>query len=127
MRTMRWIALLLLALGVNMLALWVANGLFDGVSIDGWESYVIGAAVLGFANAVLKPILAILTLPLIIVTLGLSYLLINVAMVALAEWVAPHFSIDGFWTYLGTVVVVWLVNWAGNAVVDRSLVALDRG
>ena len=118
---MRWLARLLLALGVNVLALWVANGLFDGVRIDGWGSYVIGAAVLGFANAVLKPVLAVLTLPLIIVTLGFSYLLINVAMIALAEWAAPHLSIDGFWTYLGTVVVVWLVNWAGHAVVDRSL------
>jgi putative membrane protein len=118
---MRWIARLLLALGVNVLALWVANGLFDGVRIDGWQSYVIGAAVLGFANAVLKPVLALLTLPLIIVTLGISYLLINVAMIALAEWAAPDFSIDGFWTYLGTVVVVWVVNWAVNALLDRTI------
>jgi hypothetical protein len=43
--------------------------------------------------------------------------------VALAEWIAPNFSIDGFWTYVGVVFIVWLVNFLGNAVGD----ALERG
>ena len=59
--------------------------------------------MLGIANAIVKPILAILTLPLIIFTLGFFYLLINVGMIALAEWIAPNFSVDGFWTYVGIV------------------------
>jgi putative membrane protein len=105
-------------LAINAAALWVANALWDGVRIHGWAAYLIGAAVLGIANAVLKPVLAILTLPLIIVTLGFFYLLINIAMVALAEWVAPDFSIDGFWAYVGTVVVIWAVNWVLGQVVD---------
>jgi len=88
------------------------------VRIDGFGAYVIGAAVLGVANAVIKPLLAVLTLPLIIVTLGFFYLLINVAMVALAEWIAPDFSINGFWTYVGTVVVIWAVNWVAAQVLD---------
>ena len=112
---------LAVALGINALALWVANGLFESVRIHGWAAYVIGAAVLGFANAVLKPVLAILTLPLILVTLGLFLLVINVAMVALAEWVAPNFSVDGFWTYVGVVEIIWLVNWAANEFLDRTL------
>jgi putative membrane protein len=65
---------------------------------------------------VLKPLLTVLTLPLIIITLGIFYLVINIAMVALAELIAPNFSIDGFWTYVGTVVVVWAVNWIGDQV-----------
>src|SRR5919204_4559145 len=101
---------------INILALWVANALWDGVTIHGAAAYLIGAAVLGIANALLKPALAILTLPLIIISLGFVYLLINIAMVALAEWVAPNFSIDGFWTYVGTVVVVWAVNWIGDQI-----------
>ncbi|HEX6703021.1 MAG TPA: phage holin family protein [Gaiellaceae bacterium] len=108
-----------LAWAVNAAALWVANSLWDSVRIHGWAAYLIGAAVLGIANALLKPVLALLTLPLIIVTLGFFYLVINIAMVALAEWVAPNFSIDGFWTYVGVVVVVWAVNWIGYEVVDR--------
>jgi putative membrane protein len=75
--------------------------------------------VLGIANAVLKPVLALLTLPLIVITLGLFLLVINIAMVALAEWIAPNFSVDGFWAYVGTVAVVWLVNWIGHSLVDE--------
>jgi putative membrane protein len=114
---------LLLAWALNAAALWVANDLFDGVRIHGWPAYLIGAAVLGIANAVLKPVLKLLTFPLVILTLGLFILVINIAMVALAEWVAPDFSVDGLWAYVGTVVVVWVVNWAGSWFADR---AIDR-
>jgi putative membrane protein len=110
---------LAVAWGINAAALWAADALWDSVRIHGWGAYLVGSAVLGIANAVIKPVLALLTLPLIIVTLGIFYLVINIAMVALAEWIAPRFSIDGFWTYVGTVVVVWAVNWIGNEVVDR--------
>src|SRR5919198_1310259 len=110
---------LLVAWGINALALWVANTIFDGVRIHGAWAYIIGAAVLGVANAVLKPLLAILTLPLIILTLGVFYFLINIAMLVLAEWIAPNFSVDGFWTYAGAVVIIWLVNWAAHSVLDE--------
>lgn len=109
---------LVIALAINAAALWLADALFDGVRIDGLGAFLIGAAVLGAANAIIKPLLAILTLPLIIVTLGFFYLLINIAMVALAEWVAPDFSIDGLWTYVGTVVVIWAVNWIADQVLE---------
>jgi len=83
--------------------------------------------VLGVANTILKPILAILTLPLILFTLGFFLLVINVAMVALAAWVVPDFSVHGTWTYVGVVVIFWLVNWAGNAFIFRSISSLRRG
>jgi putative membrane protein len=111
---------LVVAWGVNALALWIADALWSSVTINGWWAYIIGAAVLGIANAVIKPILALLTLPLIIVTLGFFYLVINIAMLALAEWIAPNFSIDGFWTYVGTIVIVWLVNWIAQRVLDEG-------
>jgi putative membrane protein len=108
-----------IALAINAAALWVADALFSGVRIHGWWAYIIGAAVLGIANSVIKPVLTLITLPLIILTLGLFLLLINIAMIALAEWIAPNFSIDGFWTYVGTVVIVWLVNWIGDSLEDE--------
>ena len=119
---MSFVPRLAIAWAINLAALWVADALWTGVRIDGWWAFLIGSAVLGIANAVLKPLLALLTLPLIIITLGFFYLLINIAMVALAEWIAPDFSIDGFWTYVGTVVVVWAVNWIGDLVLGD----LDR-
>ena len=114
--TMPFVPRLVIAWAINLAALWAANAIWDGVQIHGWAAYLIGSAVLGIANAVLKPLLTILTLPLIIITLGFFYLLINIAMVALAAWIAPNFSIHGFWTYVGTVLVVWAVNWIGDQV-----------
>jgi putative membrane protein len=111
---------LLLALATNALALWVCDKLFDGVQIHGFWAYAIGSAVLGFMNAIVKPILAILTLPLVILTLGFFYLLIAIGMVALTEWITPNFSVTGFWDYVGVVFIVWLVNWAVGTLLDRS-------
>jgi putative membrane protein len=70
---------------------------------------------------IIKPILAILTLPLVIVTFGLSYFAINVLMLALAEWLTPRFSIDGFWTYVGATIVVWLVNVTVGWLLDKII------
>jgi putative membrane protein len=102
----------ILAWVANIAALAVADWIFSGVSIDGWGPLLIGAAVLAIANTIVKPILTLLTLPLVIITLGLAYFGINVLMLALAEWIAPDFSIDGFWTYIGATIVVSIVNWA---------------
>jgi putative membrane protein len=110
---------LVLAWAINAAALWIADALWDSVTIEGWWAYIIGAAVLGIANAILKPILTLLTLPLVVITLGLFYLVINIAMVALAEWIAPDFSISGFWTYVGVVFILWLVNWVADLIFDR--------
>ena len=109
------------AWGISALALYIANGLFSGVRIHGAAAYLIGAAVLAVANAVLKPVLALLTLPLILVTFGFFYLVINIAMVALAAWIAPNFTVHGFWTYVGVIVIVWVVNWAVTAFIDRTV------
>jgi putative membrane protein len=111
----------LVAWGVNIVALLAIDWLFDSVDIGRWGSLLLGAAVLGLANAILKPILTILTLPLILVTLGLFYFVLNILMLALAEWVAPDFVIDGFWTYVGATIVVWLVNWVLNSLLDNTL------
>jgi putative membrane protein len=109
----------LLGWGLNIVALLVVDSIFGGVEIRRWGPLLIGAAVLGLGNAILKPILTLLTLPLIILTLGISYFALNVAMLALAEWIAPDFSIDGFWTYIGATVVIWLVNWVLHSVLER--------
>jgi len=114
---------LLVAWGVNILALIVVDWLFDSIFIERWGSLLLGAGVLAFGNAFIKPILAILTFPLIIFTLGLAYFAINVGMLALAEWIAPEFSIDGFWTYVWATIVVWLVNF----VVARGLDYVEGG
>ena len=109
--------------GVNIVALLVIDGIFDDVEIGRWGPVLLGAAVLALANAFVKPVLTILTFPIILITLGLFYFVLNIAMLALAEWIAPDFSIDGFWTYVGATIVVWLVNWALYALFE----SMSRG
>jgi putative membrane protein len=110
------ILFLVFAWVANILSLAVADWIFSGVDIDGVWPLIIGGAVLGIANTIVKPILTILTLPLVLVTLGLFLLVINVLMLALAEWIAPDFSINGFWTYVGATIVVMIVNYILHAV-----------
>lgn len=105
--------------GINVLALIVVDWMFDGVDIGRWGSLLLAAAILTIGNTILKPILAILTLPLIIITFGLAYFALNVLMLALAEWITPNFSIDGFWTYVGATIIVWLVNVSVGWLMDR--------
>src|SRR6476646_1476271 len=115
---MIWVALLS-RWCLNILALIVVDWMFSGVSIGRWGSLLFGAAILTIGNTIIKPILALLTLPLIILTFGLAYFAINVLMVALAEWITPHFSIDGFWSYIGVTIVIWVVNVAVGWFLDR--------
>lgn len=116
---MNWGVRLLVVYGINVLALIVIDWMFDGVAIERWGPLLLGAFVFTIGNLIIKPILAILTLPLIIVTFGLAYFGINVLMLALAEWIAPDFSITGFWTYIGATIVVWLVNVVVGWILDR--------
>jgi putative membrane protein len=111
---------LLIGWGVNIVVLLVLDWVFDSIEIGRWGSLLLGAAVLGIANAIIKPILTLITLPVVVVTLGLSYFAINMLMLALAEWIAPDFSIDGFWTYVGAVIVAWIVNWIVSSIVDAA-------
>jgi putative membrane protein len=101
---------LLVAWGVNVLALIVADWVFDGFSVQRWGPLLLAGAVLGLANAFIKPLLTFIAIPLIILTFGIAYFFVNVAILALTVWIVPDFSIDGFWTYVGAVVVIWLVN-----------------
>jgi putative membrane protein len=112
------IARILIGWGVNVVSLLVVDWIFDSVSIGRWGSILLAAAVLGLANAILKPILALLTLPLIIFTLGIAYFFLNVLMLLIAEWVTPDFSIDGFWTYVGATIVISIVNWVLYTALD---------
>jgi putative membrane protein len=116
------IARLLTAWGANVLALIVADWAFGGFTIGHWGPLLLAGAVFGIANVVLKPLLTLIALPLIILTLGVAYFFVNVAILWFTEWVVPDFTITGFWTYVGAVIVMWLVN-----VVVARLIGAIRG
>jgi putative membrane protein len=120
-----WGVSILVGWAINVLALLVADWLFDGFSIERWGPVIFAGAVLGLANVFLKPLLTFIALPLIILTFGIAYFFVNVVVLLFTEWVTPDFSIDGFWTYVGATIVIWLVNWIVWTLVD-SLAAEQR-
>ena len=115
---MIWGVRIAVAWGINILALLVADWLFSGFTIERWGPVILAGAVLGLANVFLKPLLTFIALPLIILTFGIAYFFVNVVVLLFTEWVTPDFSIDGFWTYVGATIVIWLVNWIVWTFVD---------
>lgn len=100
----------LLSWALTALALLVGAALLEGVRIDGALAALFAALVLGLVNAVIKPILFVLTLPVTILTLGLFYFVLNALMLGLVAWLSPGFTIDGFWPALGLAIVLALLN-----------------
>ncbi len=97
---------LLLRWLLNTLALFVVVTIVPGFHYRSFVTLAIAALVLGLLNAILRPILFILTLPLTIVTLGLFLLVLNGVMLELVAWLVPGFRIASFgWAVVGAVVM----------------------
>jgi putative membrane protein len=90
----------LLHWGITALSLWVASLLFRGLKFDSTGALIGSALLLGLANAVVKPLLIVLTLPLTLVTFGLFLLVINALMILLVAALVRGFRVSGFWTAL---------------------------
>jgi putative membrane protein len=95
----------------NLAALWVASALFSEMTYgDSFWVLVLAAVVFTVVNWIVKPIVAVLSIPLIILTLGVAYFFVNVLMLLLTDWVVGDFEAGGFWTVVGATIIVWLVN-----------------
>jgi putative membrane protein len=82
---------------VSAVALWLTSGIVRGVQVRGVTALLLAAAMIGVINAVVRPLVLLLTLPLSIVTFGLFILVINASMLALASAFVPGFEVQGFW------------------------------
>jgi putative membrane protein len=105
---------------VSALALWVAQALLSGIRIEGAGTLFIAALLLGFVNAIVRPLLIFVTLPITILTLGLFLLVINAAMLGLVAALLENFTISGFWSALAGAIVVSLVSWLVTATIGSS-------
>ncbi len=102
---------LLVRLVGNLAALWVASELFDEMTYgDSFWVLLLAALVFTIVNWIVKPIVAILSIPLIILTLGVAYFFVNVLMLLLTSVLVPDFAVGGFWTYVGATIIIWVVN-----------------
>jgi putative membrane protein len=111
---------------VNALALGAAAWLLDGIRVTGATTedqvitLVLVALIFGVVNAVVEPIVKLLSLPFIIVTLGLFLFVINAGMLLLTGWLAGQFDlnfiVDGFWTAVLGGIIITLATWILEAV-----------
>lgn len=102
---------------IAALGLWVATLLVGGLGIANPLSLVLAALLLGVCNAVVKPVLVVLTLPATVLTLGLFLLVINGIVLALVAWILPGFSIASFGAAILGALIVSLVSLVASAAI----------
>ena len=102
----------IIRLFVNAMALWVAALILPGIHFAGSETnsiinVLIVALIFGLVNAIIKPLLAFVTCPFYILTLGLFTFVVNALMLMLTSWlVGPRFVVEGFWTaFFGSIII----------------------
>ena len=92
-------------------ALGVTAWVLPGVEVSSLAALLVAALALGFVNAVIKPLLLLLTLPLTLATLGLFYLVVNGLSFGFAAWLVPGFSVRSLWWAMGGALLVGVVSW----------------
>lgn len=95
---------------ITAIALWIASYLFRGIKFESTGSLVISALLLGLANALVKPLLIVLTLPLTLITFGLFLLVINALVLMLVAWLVKGFRLSGFWTAFFASIFISIVS-----------------
>jgi putative membrane protein len=105
---------IILRILVVALGLWLASVLVPGIVVIGPWTLLGAALLLGIVNAVVRPILIVLTLPITVVTLGLFLIVVNAAMLALVAWFFEGFVIAGFWSAVFGAIIVGLTGWLGS-------------
>jgi len=110
----------LLRWSINLLAMVIAAAVIPGIKIQSMEMGILAAGIFGIVNAVLRPVVLILTLPVNLLTLGLFTLVINAAMLKLVSDVVPGFIIESFNAAFLGALLISLISWTMNIFVGRD-------
>lgn len=110
----------LLRAAIVALGLWLAAKIFSGLSFDMPSTLIAAALLLGVVNAVVRPIIVVLTLPVTLLTLGLFLLVINAGMLSLVAWLLDGFTVTSFWTAVGASIVVSVTSWVASGLIGNS-------
>ena len=105
---------------ITALGLLAASKLVPGIAFDGWGSLIVAALLLGVVNAVVRPFILLLTLPLTVLTLGLFILVVNGISLALVAWLLPGFSVTGLAAATLGAIVVGITSWFASTFVGSS-------
>ena len=100
---------------VTALGLWLASAVVPGVGFTGQWTLILAALLLGIINAIVRPILVVLTFPLTVVTFGLFLLIVNAATIGLTAVLLDGFVVDGLWAGVGAAIITGVVSWIAGA------------
>jgi putative membrane protein len=124
------VAWFVLRLAIGAFGLWLAARIVPGMHIEGTGTLIAAAFLLGVVNALLRPVLVLLTLPLTILTLGLFLLVVNAAMLGVVAALLEDFTLSGFGAaLLGSLVVSavgWFFQWQGGAGTQAQITIIER-
>ena len=105
---------------ITALGLWAAATIVPGVELVGWQALLVSALLLGIVNAVIRPVILILTLPLTVLTLGLFILVVNGISLVIVAWLVPGFHVAGLLAATLGACVVGLTGWFASSFVGGS-------
>jgi len=111
---------------ITALSLWGASVVFKGIRFSSTSALIVAALLLGFANAVLRPLLVFLTLPLTLLTLGLFVLVINALLLMLVAKVVSGFSISSFWTAFFASLLISILSLALGTLAPNAETTIYR-
>lgn len=100
--------------------LWLSDRLITGVVVQGVVTLLIAGLLLGLVNAIVRPIVTVLTFPLTLLTLGLFLLVVNAAMIGLVSLVVPGMEVHGLWAGIQAAVVTGIVSWIGQVLLGDA-------
>jgi putative membrane protein len=111
-------------------AVWVAAELIAGIHLEGWESTLLVAAILGLLNLYLRPLLVLISLPITLLTLGLFIIVINAILLGITDWLAGridsiHFEVDSVGAAILGALVISLVSLVLGHLIDPERIAFD--
>jgi len=112
--------------GITALSLWVASLVFNGIRFSSTSALIVSALLLGFANAVLRPLVVFLTLPITLLTLGFFLLVINALMLLLVANVVKGFTISGFWTAFFASLFISILSMALGTLAPNAEMTIYR-
>ena len=100
--------------------LWLAARIVPGVTADGWTTLLIAGFLLGIVNAIVRPVVTVLTFPLTLLTLGLFLLVVNAAMIGLVAWLLDGLAVHGLLAGVEAAIVTGIVSWVGHVVLGDA-------
>lgn len=110
----------LIRMAIAAFSLWIASAIVPGMQISGAGTLILAALLLGIVNAIVRPVVVLLTLPFTIVSLGLFLFVVNAAMLGLVAWFLDDFVLSGFFSALLGSIVVSLTSWFASQYVGPS-------